>query len=266
MSETESAPRSFGDALKRLRHVQKTAKGGPPYSLFVNRPLGRVIAAAAYQANLTPNQVTYISAALTATGLIVLALAPASWLVGILVTVCLALGYAFDSADGQLARLRGGGSFAGEWLDHMIDSVKVAAIHVAVLISLYRNFDLHDAWLLVPLGFTVVSTVHFFGMILVDLMTRIQRATAGEPTPPPATAELDEDLAEAADGLRDPVPAVPAPRGTSAVLLGLRRTCGRDCGVHRAGRGEMASRRPRSGRAAHRPLVHARHSPDPTSR
>ena len=50
MSETEPTPRSFGEALKRLRHVQKSSKGAPPYSLFINRPLGRVIAAAAYQA------------------------------------------------------------------------------------------------------------------------------------------------------------------------------------------------------------------------
>ena len=194
MTSATEAPQSFGQALKQLRHVQKGARGGPPYSVFVNRRLGRVIAAAAYQANLTPNQITYVSATLTATGLVVLALAPASSLTGIIVTFCFAFGYACDSADGQLARLRGGGSLAGEWLDHMIDSVKVATIHVAVLISLYRNFELNDAWLLVPLGFTVISTVHFFGMILVDLMARVQRATAHLPTPPPAPAELTKTL------------------------------------------------------------------------
>ena len=126
----------------RLRHAQKSAKGAPPYSLFVNRPLGRVLAAAAYQMGLTPNQVTYISAAMHLRRPLVLALAPATWPVGLLVTVMLVLGYALDSADGQLARLRGGGSLLGEWLDHMIDSVKVAALHLAVLVSLYRNFDL----------------------------------------------------------------------------------------------------------------------------
>ena len=39
-----------------------------------------------------------------------LALAPAEPLVGLLVTALLVLGYALDSADGQLARLTGGGS------------------------------------------------------------------------------------------------------------------------------------------------------------
>jgi phosphatidylglycerophosphate synthase len=59
-----------------------------------------------------------------------LATAPATWFVG-LITVVLVLGYALDAADGQLARLRGGGSSLGEWLDHMIDSAKVVGPHLA---------------------------------------------------------------------------------------------------------------------------------------
>ncbi len=184
----------FGASLNRLKQVQKSAKGAPPYSLYVNRPLGRVFAAAAYQIGLTPNQVTYISAAFSLAGLVVLAFAPATWPVGVLVTALLVLGYALDAADGQLARLRGGGSLLGEWLDHMIDSVKVAALHLAVLITLYRNFDLHPAWLLVPIVFAITSSVHFFGMILVDLLGRVRRAAAGLPNPPPAPADKIKTL------------------------------------------------------------------------
>lgn len=192
--DRQRATESFGESLTRLRSAQKAGKGAPPYSLFINRPLGRVLAAGAYQLGLTPNQVTYISAAFTFLGLAVLAAAPATWWVGVLVALCLVLGYAFDSADGQLARLRGGGSLLGEWLDHMIDSAKVAAVHLAVLITLYRNFDLDDRWLLVPLVFTVVSAVHFFGMILVDLLARARRAEAGVPTPALAPANLPKTL------------------------------------------------------------------------
>ena len=43
-----------------------------------------------------------------------------------------------DSVDGQLARLRGGGSVRGEWLDHTIDSFKESSIHLAVAISWFR--------------------------------------------------------------------------------------------------------------------------------
>ena len=193
---TERGTETFGQSLARLRGAQKAGKGAPPYSLFVNRPLGRVLAAAAYQLHLTPNQVTYLSAVCTFAGLAVLALAPAAWWTGVLVAALLVLGYALDSADGQLARLRGGGSLLGEWLDHMIDSVKVASVHLAVLLSFYRNFGLDDRWLLVPLGFTVVSAVHFFGMILVDLLTRARRAAAGVPAPPLAPARLPVTVAK----------------------------------------------------------------------
>lgn len=184
----------FGEARARLRSAQKAGKGAPPYSLYINRPLGRVLAAAAYQIGLTPNQVTYLSAVSTFAGLFLLATGPATTLVGVLVTVALVLGYALDSADGQLARLRGGGSLLGEWLDHMIDSVKVASVHLAVLITLFRNFDLATGWLLVPIVFTIASAVHFFGMILVDLMARVRRSAAGLSAPPLESANRVKTL------------------------------------------------------------------------
>jgi phosphatidylglycerophosphate synthase len=181
---------SFAESLSRLRQAQKSSKGAPPYSLFVNRPMGRFFAAVAYQIGLTPNQVTYVSAVFTFGSLLLLGVAPARWWVGLLVTVGLVLGYAFDAADGQLARLRGGGSMVGEWLDHIIDSIKVAALHLVVLITIYRHFDLDPAWLLVPIGFAAVSSVHFSGMLLVDLLGRSRRATLGLPNPAPQPGNL----------------------------------------------------------------------------
>ncbi|MFT4258389.1 CDP-alcohol phosphatidyltransferase family protein [Microbacterium sp.] len=137
----------------------------------MNRPVGRVIAAAAHTIGLTPNQVSLISAAFTMTGVVLLATVPPSIGLGIAVWLLLAIGYAWDSADGQVARLRGGGSLAGEWLDHVLDSTKLVALPIAVAIGAYRFFPLpSDLWLLVPLGFAVVSTVTFFGMILNDLL------------------------------------------------------------------------------------------------
>ena len=139
--------------------------------MFVNRPVGRVIAAGAHTAGLTPNQVSLISAAFTFTGIVLLATVPPSIVLGIVVWLLLAIGYAWDSADGQVARLRGGGSLAGEWLDHVLDSTKLVALPIAVTIGWYRFFPLaSELWLLVPLGFAVVSTVTFFGMILNDLL------------------------------------------------------------------------------------------------
>lgn len=163
-------------AYAQLGAAQKgRGRGAPAYSLYVNRPVGRVIAAGAYAVGLTPNQVTAVSAGLTFTGIVLLATVPPSLLLGVVVWLLLAAGYAWDSADGQVARLRGGGSLAGEWLDHVVDAAKLVSLHVAVAVGAFRFFDAPVAWILVPLGFTIVATVAFFGMILNDLL----RARAG---------------------------------------------------------------------------------------
>ena len=126
MTEKLGTPAGFSEALRRLRRVQKSSRGAPAYSLYVNRPLGRVFAAAAYQsADAQPGDV--ISATSPSAGWWCSRSLRPSLPVGVLVAACWSLGYALDSADGQLARLRGGGSLLGEWLDHMIDSVKVVA-------------------------------------------------------------------------------------------------------------------------------------------
>lgn len=161
----------FGEILARLKGAQKgRARGAPAYSIYVNRPVGRVLAAVAHKAGLTPDQVTGISAVFTFTGIALLALVSPSLPLAVGIWLLLALGYAWDSADGQVARLRGGGSVAGEWLDHFVDSAKVIAVHLAVAVGLFRFSGLDAAWLLVPLGFALVSGVTFFAMILNDLL------------------------------------------------------------------------------------------------
>lgn len=162
---------SFAESMRRLGSAQKgRAKGAPAYSVYVNRPVGRVFAAIAYRLGLTPNGVTAVSAIVTFSGILVLALVPPTWWTGVLVWLLLAVGYALDSADGQVARLRGGGSIAGEWLDHFIDAIKIVSLPIGTAIALYRFTEVPDLYLLVPLGFAVVATATFFGMILNDLL------------------------------------------------------------------------------------------------
>jgi phosphatidylglycerophosphate synthase len=163
---------TMADTVRLLASAQKSAaRGAPAYSLLVNRPLGRIPAALAFRLGWTPNQVTALSAALSLAGVLVLALASPSLTMGITVWLLLAVGYVLDSADGQLARLRGGGSPAGEWLDHVVDAGKISSVHLSVLVMMYRHLELSDpAWLLVPLGFTIVAAVSFFAMILNDLL------------------------------------------------------------------------------------------------
>lgn len=162
---------SWSEALRRLGTAQKGhARGAPAYSVYVNRRIGRVLAATAYVWGLTPNAVTVISAAFTFTAIALMCVLPPSGAVGVLIAVLLVLGYAWDSADGQLARLQGGGSVAGEWLDHFVDALKIASLHLAVLIGLFRFTDVPVPWLLIPIGFSVVAVVTFFGMLLNDLL------------------------------------------------------------------------------------------------
>lgn len=163
---------TYREAFANLKAAQKGhARGAPAYSVYINRRIGRVFAAFAHTRGWTPNQVTAISAVHTFVGIALLIALPPSWWSGVLIAVLLACGYAWDSADGQVARLRGGGSAAGEWLDHFVDAAKLSVLHLAVLVGLWLHTPLRDtAWLLVPLAFSAISTVTFFGMLLNDLL------------------------------------------------------------------------------------------------
>ncbi|MGV1034458.1 MAG: CDP-alcohol phosphatidyltransferase family protein [Microbacteriaceae bacterium] len=123
----------FRARYRALAAAQKPSRGlgTPAYTRWINRSLGRVIAA------LTP---PYISAtALTLIGAVLSYGATASlWLYPvnpglgwIIPGLLLVIGYAFDSADGQISRLRGSASPFGEWLDHTLDAGRVAFIHFA---------------------------------------------------------------------------------------------------------------------------------------
>lgn len=163
---------AFADTYRRLASTQKGhARGAPGYSVYVNRRIGRVLAAAAFRWGWTPNGATAFSALHTFVGIGLLIALPTQWWSGVLIAVLLVLGYAWDSADGQLARLRGGGSLSGEWLDHFVDALKIASLHLAVLLALWLHTPYRDtAWLLVPLVFSIVGVVTFFGMLLNDLL------------------------------------------------------------------------------------------------
>lgn len=173
---------AYQDALMRLRTAGKPNYGAPAYSRWVNRPLGRRLAALSYVRGLSPNQVTALSAASSLVGVLMIGLLPPTWLSGVAITLALLLGYALDSADGQLARLQGGGSPSGEWLDHMVDTVKVVLVHGAVLVAWLRHEQPFEWWMaLLPIGYILASTTAFFGWQLAELLQQ-----RGGATPPRA--------------------------------------------------------------------------------
>lgn len=156
-----------------LTGAQKSNRNAPAYSRWVNRPLGRVFAATAYRWGITPNQMSVISACFSFAGIALIAAGSPTWLTGVGVAVLLMLGYALDSADGQIARLAGGGSLAGEWLDHMFDAFKTSSFHLAVTVLWMRHLDGWSPWTgLIPLAFAWQASVWFFGLILTDLLMR----------------------------------------------------------------------------------------------
>ena len=189
MASTNSAPvlkPTFRATIHNLRSAQKPGRGAPPYSRWINRRLVRYLAAAAVQLGLTPDQVTMISALFTYASLVLVIVIPPMWWLGILVALLLVIGYALDSAGGQLARLRGGGSKAGEWLDHVVDATKIGVMHSAVLVSFYRFSGERSTVLIVPLVFIVASFVFFFGMILTDQLRRAAASAVGHAYSKPA--------------------------------------------------------------------------------
>lgn len=176
-----------GTVLRDLRGAQKSSKGVSLYSRYVNRPAGRLLAAGAFRAGLTPNQVTLISAVFTYSSIAAVALVEPSWWLGALVYAGLAVGFAFDSADGQLARLTGRGGPDGEWLDHVVDCAKMILVHGAVLISFFRFAELPgEGWLLLPLGFLFAAVLTFCAGLLREQLGKAAAAAAPTPASPAA--------------------------------------------------------------------------------
>lgn len=159
-------------AYADLARAQKPGGGVPWYMRVVNRRLGRIIASLAAQGPFTPNHLTAASFGSFLGAAALLCLVEPGAAMAVVAVILLQLGFAFDSADGQLSRLRGGGSPAGEWLDHVVDSGRHLLFHLAVLIGLYRFTGVDELVLLVPLAFGVVSTVRFFAQILAEQLAR----------------------------------------------------------------------------------------------
>lgn len=188
---TDSRSGTIAEVLRRLATAQKSNRGAPGYSRWVNRPAGRLLAALAFRIGMSPNQVTALSAIFSFSAIALLALIRPTVSFGIGIAVVLMLAYALDSADGQLARLLKVGSPMGEWLDHVVDCTKSSAIHLAVLVCWFRFFDIQqDILLIVPLIFCLQSAIWFFTIILTEQLrtssfgtSSKSRANANEAAP-----------------------------------------------------------------------------------
>lgn len=155
-------------AHQDLRSAQKPPRGVSAYSLFVNRPAGRWVAAAALRYGVSPNQLSLLSGLFSLCAVLAIAVPEPSAATGLVAAVALLAGFVLDSADGQLARYTHRCTRAGEWLDHMVDCATKLALHGAILVAWVK---LEVAGLLVggastlllPLCFQFVAVLVFFG-------------------------------------------------------------------------------------------------------
>lgn len=170
---------SFSVSYASLTAAQKSSKGVSYYSRLINRPVGRVLAAFCHSRGLSPNSVTVISAGVTLLGLVAFVLLPDVVGKGFIVAPILMLGFALDSADGQVARLAKLSSPAGEWADHVVDAGKMVAVHSAVVVYAYQNQEWNNAWIWIPLLFQLTATVQFAGMVIFELLRRVHIANHG---------------------------------------------------------------------------------------
>jgi phosphatidylglycerophosphate synthase len=170
---------SYRDAMDALLQAQKPARGASLYSLYVNRPMGRFLAAVSANVGLRPNEVTALSGFCSLLAIVLVAVLRPSVVVGLAIGLLLVVGFGLDASDGQLARLTRQSSPTGEWFDHLVDCAKIVLLHSAVLISFYRFPTTDSAWpFAVPLGMLLVSVIMFFGGNLAHQLIRGSRAVA----------------------------------------------------------------------------------------
>ncbi|MDG2123489.1 MAG: CDP-alcohol phosphatidyltransferase family protein [Verrucomicrobiales bacterium] len=94
---------------------------------------GILVAWVAARVGMSPNGLTLTAAVLTTLGGILLLLAPTiTWPIAIASFALLAVGYAMDCSDGQLARATKSGSVLGAWLDHTVDAWKIVFLNACL--------------------------------------------------------------------------------------------------------------------------------------
>jgi hypothetical protein len=124
---------------------------------YVNRPLAeKLVARVAPYPSITPNLLTGVSALFGTLAGVGFVYAPA---VG---SVCLFVSMVVDCSDGQLARLRGGGSLYGRILDGYADYWVAFSVHLGMLISIVQSKATLFGHRLTPLeafGFVLASGI-----------------------------------------------------------------------------------------------------------
>lgn len=114
-----------------------------PVDLVIHRPMGYLVARAAFPTSITPDQLTWFS--------MFVGVASALWIArSVLVggsllpaSLLLTLSAVIDCSDGQLARMRRSSSVFGRMLDGAVDAIVQASVLLAVLALLVARHRAH---------------------------------------------------------------------------------------------------------------------------
>jgi phosphatidylglycerophosphate synthase len=161
-------------AEPRPADFHRVNRGGGIFSESVSQWVGAAIAAAAYRRHLSPTALTIANLVLgLAVSVVVVATAgPVArgdvpgWAVGLLAVVGWQLAYAFDCADGQLARVAGRTSPAGARLDVLCDvAAQIALVTALSAVAVAQRPDT-PVWLVAA----------FAGTWMVNLVTSVMQS------------------------------------------------------------------------------------------
>lgn len=120
-------------AIPSYRATLKPLAVEEPVDLAIHRPLGYLIARAAYPTAITPDQLTWLS--------LFIGVSSAAWVFYagraghslVPASALLTLSAVVDCSDGQLARMRRSSSVFGRMLDGAVDAIVQASVLAAVL-------------------------------------------------------------------------------------------------------------------------------------
>jgi phosphatidylglycerophosphate synthase len=142
------------------------AARSPFWSWLIFEPVGGALAWLFARLQVTPAVVTVLGGVSGVAGAATLAVAGSA---GDLVVAAalLLLAYAFDCADGQLARATGRAGPPGAWLDVTVDAVVLAFVSAAVLVALLADDTPPLLALLIAGGFGAARTASLFTSSLV---------------------------------------------------------------------------------------------------
>lgn len=160
----------------RLRDFLATNRGGGLYSEAVSQPFGAAIAVASARLRLAPTVLTLINLTIgVSASVAVIALAPAAaggsvpgWLPGLIALFAWQVAYAFDCADGQLARVTGRTSAAGARLDILCDVASQIGLVAALATAAVVHRPQTPTWLVAV----------FAGTWMVNLVTSVMQSGA----------------------------------------------------------------------------------------